>query len=63
MTVRIRIRANNPRLHNFISKFLPRRGNLKIGEIFHGYRTNIIIGTIDSDPISMIWLDLGEKLA
>ena len=36
MTVRIRIRANNPRLHN-----------LKIatgdGEIFHGYRTNIIM--------------------
>ena len=38
MTVRIRIRANNPRLHNFISKSAT--GD---GEIFHGYRTNIIM--------------------
>ena len=33
------------------------------GEIFHGYRTYITMPTIDSDPISTIWLDLGEKLA
>ena len=50
--------ANNPHLHNFISKSL--QGD---GEIFHGYRTYITMPTIDSDPISTIWLDLGEKLA
>ena len=33
------------------------------GEIFHGYRTYITMPTIDMDPISTIWLDLGEKLA
>ena len=57
-TVRIRIRANNPDLHNFISKSL--RGE---GEIFHGYRTYITMPVIDSEPISTLWLDLEEKLA
>ena len=56
--MRIRIRANNPDWHNFISKSL--QGEV---EIFHGYRTYITMPTIDTDPISTMWLDLGEKLA
>ena len=31
------------------------------GEIFHGYRTYKRMHTIASDPISTIWLDLGEN--
>ena len=33
------------------------------GEIFHGYRTYITMPTIDSEPISTLLLDLGEKLS
>ena len=57
-TVGIRIRADNPDLHNFISKSLQGEG-----EIFHGYRTYITMPAIVSEPISTIWLDLVEKLA
>ena len=57
-TVRIRITANNPYLHNFISKSL--RGG---DEIRHGYRTYITMPTIGSEPILTIWPDLGETLA
>ena len=55
--VPIRIRANNPHLHNFISKSL--RGRVKS---FMDMVIYITLPTIDSEPIPTILLDLGEKL-
>ena len=58
MTVRIRIRANNPHLQNFISKSL--RGRVKS---YMDIEPTLTMPTIDSEPISTILLDLGEKLS
>ena len=50
-TVQIRMSANNPHLHNFISKSLRGRGE---GDT---------MPEIESEPFLTIWPDLIEKLA